>query len=74
MLSPIYGGSVAYVQDQDMPRMCVIKIFMSGCYGNARKQYTTIGVFWRIGALETIVYNLKSIANFGNLDVFFLYQ
>ena len=27
-------------------------------------------VFWRIWALETIVYNLKSIANFGNLNVF----
>ena len=27
-------------------------------------------VFWRIWALETIVNNLKSIANFGNLNVF----
>ena len=31
-------------------------------------------VFWRIWALETIVNNLKSVANFGNLNVFFLYQ
>ena len=31
-------------------------------------------VFWQIWALETIVNNLKSIANFGNLNVFFLYQ
>ena len=31
-------------------------------------------VFWRIWALETIVNNLKSIANFGNLNVYFLYQ
>ena len=30
------------------------------------------GVFWQIGTLETIVNNLKSIANFGNLNVFFL--
>ena len=28
-------------------------------------------VFWQIGALEMIVHNLKSIANFGNLNVFF---
>ena len=27
-------------------------------------------VFWRIGALEAIVYNLKSIANFANLNVY----
>ena len=27
-------------------------------------------LFWQIGGLETIVYNLKSIANFGNLNVF----
>ena len=27
-------------------------------------------VFWQIGALTTIVYNLKTIANFGNLNVF----
>ena len=31
-------------------------------------------VFWQIWALETTVNNLKSIANFGNLNVFFLYQ
>ena len=31
-------------------------------------------VFCRIWALETIISNLKSIANFGNLNVFFLYQ
>ena len=31
-------------------------------------------VFWQIWALETIVNNLKSIANFGNLNVFFLCQ
>ena len=76
MLSPIYRGlkrylHPAFVQDQDMPRTCVIKIFLSGCYGNARKQYTTI-VFWQKGALETIVYKLKSIANLGNL-IFFCY-
>ena len=31
-------------------------------------------VFWQIWALEAIVHNLKSIANFGNPNVFFLYQ
>ena len=31
-------------------------------------------VFWRIWALETVVNNLKSLTNFGNLDVFILYQ
>ena len=37
----------------------------SGCATN---------VFWWIGALEKIVYNQRSIANFGNLNVFLLYQ
>ena len=31
-------------------------------------------IFWRIWALETIVNNLKPIANFRYLNVFFLYQ
>ena len=31
-------------------------------------------IFWQIWVLETIIHYVKSIANFGNLNVFFLYQ
>ena len=30
-------------------------------------------VFWRIGVLETIVYNLKLIADFANLNIVIVY-
>ena len=75
-------SSVACVQDQDMPHtLCLIdrpQACLSRSHANSLSTQRCTNyfrlhdpiVFWQIGPLETIFYDVKSIANFRNLKVF----